>query len=225
MLEELGAAGCPLLMMIVSPAICGTVIARFGTDEQRRRWLRAGRRLPHHGVRDHRARRGLQRAPHHHHRPPHPRRLDPHRPQGLRVGRRHRAVHARRGPHRGRAHRQAEAACSWWTGTRPASTAPRSPWNSTRGRSSSSWSSTTCGSRRMRARRRRGRGPPPALRRAEPGADHDRRVRPGREAGTTLERAVAYAKERQVAAHPIGARRRSPTRWPRPASSWSAPRS
>ncbi|OII66086.1 acyl-CoA dehydrogenase [Streptomyces sp. CC53] len=38
-LEELGAAGCPLLMMIVSPAICGTVIARFGTDEQRRHWL------------------------------------------------------------------------------------------------------------------------------------------------------------------------------------------
>ncbi|MGW2055110.1 acyl-CoA dehydrogenase family protein [Streptomyces sp. NPDC001840] len=38
-LEELGAAGCPLLMLIVSPAICGTVIARFGTDEQKRRWL------------------------------------------------------------------------------------------------------------------------------------------------------------------------------------------
>jgi alkylation response protein AidB-like acyl-CoA dehydrogenase len=38
-LEELGAAGCPLLMMVVSPAICGTVIARFGTDEQKRRWL------------------------------------------------------------------------------------------------------------------------------------------------------------------------------------------
>ncbi|MCH0542952.1 acyl-CoA dehydrogenase family protein [Streptomyces sp. MUM 203J] len=38
-LEELGAAGCPLLMMIVSPAICGTVIARFGTDEQKQRWL------------------------------------------------------------------------------------------------------------------------------------------------------------------------------------------
>lgn len=38
-LEELGAAGCPLLMMIVSPAICGTVIARFGTEEQRRAWL------------------------------------------------------------------------------------------------------------------------------------------------------------------------------------------
>ncbi|HET7388190.1 MAG TPA: acyl-CoA dehydrogenase family protein [Nocardioidaceae bacterium] len=37
--EELAAQGCPLLMMIVSPAICGTVIARFGTEEQRRRWL------------------------------------------------------------------------------------------------------------------------------------------------------------------------------------------
>ncbi|MFI8878759.1 acyl-CoA dehydrogenase family protein [Streptomyces sp. NPDC055243] len=38
-LEELGAAGCPLLMMVVSPAICGTVIARFGTEEQKRAWL------------------------------------------------------------------------------------------------------------------------------------------------------------------------------------------
>jgi alkylation response protein AidB-like acyl-CoA dehydrogenase len=38
-LEELGAAGCPLLMLVVSPAICGTVIARFGTDEQKRQWL------------------------------------------------------------------------------------------------------------------------------------------------------------------------------------------
>ncbi|NEB19239.1 acyl-CoA dehydrogenase family protein [Streptomyces coelicoflavus] len=38
-LEELGAAGNPLLMMIVSPAICGTVIARFGTEEQKRDWL------------------------------------------------------------------------------------------------------------------------------------------------------------------------------------------
>ncbi|MFG2344915.1 acyl-CoA dehydrogenase family protein [Streptomyces phaeochromogenes] len=40
-LEELGAAGCPLLMMVVSPAICGTVIARFGTDAQKQDWLPA----------------------------------------------------------------------------------------------------------------------------------------------------------------------------------------
>ncbi|GAA3140907.1 acyl-CoA dehydrogenase family protein [Streptomyces rameus] len=38
-LEELGAAGSPLLMLVVSPAICGTVISRFGTQEQKRRWL------------------------------------------------------------------------------------------------------------------------------------------------------------------------------------------
>ncbi|MEU0738287.1 acyl-CoA dehydrogenase family protein [Streptomyces sp. NPDC006134] len=38
-LEELGAAGCPLLMLVVSPAICGTVIARFGTEAQKQRWL------------------------------------------------------------------------------------------------------------------------------------------------------------------------------------------
>ncbi|AKJ12456.1 acyl-CoA dehydrogenase [Streptomyces incarnatus] len=38
-LEELGAAGCPLLMLVVSPAICGTVISRFGTEDQKRAWL------------------------------------------------------------------------------------------------------------------------------------------------------------------------------------------
>ncbi|MFF3330389.1 acyl-CoA dehydrogenase family protein [Streptomyces sp. NPDC002888] len=52
-LEELGAAGCPLLMMIVSPAICGTVIARFGTDAQKQHWLPAladGTRLMAFGI-------------------------------------------------------------------------------------------------------------------------------------------------------------------------------
>ncbi len=38
-MEELSAAGCPLLMMVVSPAINGTIIAKFGTEEQRRRWV------------------------------------------------------------------------------------------------------------------------------------------------------------------------------------------
>ncbi|WP_030483414.1 acyl-CoA dehydrogenase family protein [Nocardioides aequoreus] len=37
--EELAAQGCPLLMMVVSPAICGTVIERFGTEAQKQRWL------------------------------------------------------------------------------------------------------------------------------------------------------------------------------------------
>ena len=37
--EELAAAGCPLLLLVVSPAICGTIIARSGTKEQKLRWL------------------------------------------------------------------------------------------------------------------------------------------------------------------------------------------
>ena len=37
--EELAAAGCGLLMMVVSPAICGTIIARYGAPEQQRAWL------------------------------------------------------------------------------------------------------------------------------------------------------------------------------------------
>jgi alkylation response protein AidB-like acyl-CoA dehydrogenase len=38
-LEELAAAGCPLLLLVVTPAICGNIIARFGTKEQKHRWL------------------------------------------------------------------------------------------------------------------------------------------------------------------------------------------
>ena len=37
--EELAAQGCPLLLMVVSPAICGTIITRYGTEEQKQRWL------------------------------------------------------------------------------------------------------------------------------------------------------------------------------------------
>jgi hypothetical protein len=39
--EELAAAGCPLLFIVVSPAICGSVIGRSGTPEQKERWLPA----------------------------------------------------------------------------------------------------------------------------------------------------------------------------------------
>jgi alkylation response protein AidB-like acyl-CoA dehydrogenase len=40
-LEEASAAGAPLLMMVVSPAICGTIITRCGTEAQKERWLPA----------------------------------------------------------------------------------------------------------------------------------------------------------------------------------------
>ena len=38
-MEEMAAAGSALLMMVVSPAINGTIIAKFGTEEQKKRWL------------------------------------------------------------------------------------------------------------------------------------------------------------------------------------------
>lgn len=37
--EEVAAAGCPMLLILVSPAICATLIATHGTAEQKRRWL------------------------------------------------------------------------------------------------------------------------------------------------------------------------------------------
>jgi len=38
-MEEMAAGGSALLMMVVSPAINGTIIAKFGTEEQKRRWI------------------------------------------------------------------------------------------------------------------------------------------------------------------------------------------
>lgn len=38
-MEEMSAAGSALLMMVVSPAINGTIISKFGTDDQKQRWL------------------------------------------------------------------------------------------------------------------------------------------------------------------------------------------
>ncbi|MFC4943871.1 acyl-CoA dehydrogenase family protein [Pseudonocardia sp. GCM10023141] len=37
--EEIAAAGCPLLLLVVSPAIAATVIATSGTVDQKERWL------------------------------------------------------------------------------------------------------------------------------------------------------------------------------------------
>ena len=38
-MEEMAASGCALLMMVVSPAINGTIISKFGTEEQKKRWI------------------------------------------------------------------------------------------------------------------------------------------------------------------------------------------
>ena len=38
--EEISAAGCALLLIVVSPAIAGSILARHGTHDQKERWLR-----------------------------------------------------------------------------------------------------------------------------------------------------------------------------------------
>ncbi len=38
-LEELATNGCPLLLLVVSPAICATIIAHFGSEAQKQQWL------------------------------------------------------------------------------------------------------------------------------------------------------------------------------------------
>jgi alkylation response protein AidB-like acyl-CoA dehydrogenase len=37
--EEISAAGCSLLLIVVSPAIVGSILVRHGTEEQREQWL------------------------------------------------------------------------------------------------------------------------------------------------------------------------------------------
>ncbi|MDG4665844.1 acyl-CoA dehydrogenase family protein [Mycobacterium sp. 236(2023)] len=38
-MEEMAAGGASLLMMVVSPAINGTIISKFGTEDQKKRWI------------------------------------------------------------------------------------------------------------------------------------------------------------------------------------------
>ena len=39
--EEISASGCSLLLIVVSPAIVGSILVRHGNEEQKDRWLRA----------------------------------------------------------------------------------------------------------------------------------------------------------------------------------------
>ncbi len=88
-MEELSTAGCPLLMMVVSPAINGTIIAKFGTDEQKKRWVPGiadGSITMAFAITEPDA--GSNSPSHHHHRPPRRQRLDPVGPEGVDLRRR-----------------------------------------------------------------------------------------------------------------------------------------
>ena len=82
--EELAAAGCPLLLLVVSPAICASVIAR-SRHRGAAPALAARHRLrrAEDGLRDHRAGRRLQLPPDHQHAQRGRRRGRPDRPQDV----------------------------------------------------------------------------------------------------------------------------------------------
>lgn len=69
--EEVAAHGCPLMLLALSPAVCATILSRYGTDEQCRKWLPglgSGERImafaitePDAGSNSHRIRTGAER--------------------------------------------------------------------------------------------------------------------------------------------------------------------
>ena len=122
-LEELAAAGCGLLLMLVSPAICGTIIARFGTDEQKQHWLprlASGASIMAFGITEPDAGSNSHKlttmaAPRR-------RRLGAQRPQDLHLRGRRGRGRAHRRPHGRRQDREAASRpCSWCRRTRQAS--------------------------------------------------------------------------------------------------------
>lgn len=38
-IEEMAAGGCPIFMIVISPAICGPILAAHGSDDQKAQWL------------------------------------------------------------------------------------------------------------------------------------------------------------------------------------------
>ena len=145
-MEEMSAGGCGLLMMVVSPAINGTIISKFGTDEQKRRWLPGiadGSITMAFAITEPDA--GSNCAQDHHHRAPRRQRLDPVGPEGLHLRRRPGAGGARRRPHGGSQDRQPQARAVRRAHRHPRLRGPRSTWISSARTTSSSSSSTRCG--------------------------------------------------------------------------------
>ena len=114
--EELAAQGCPLLLMVVSPAICGTIISRYGTEAQKQRWLPGicdgtgtmafAITEPDAGTNSHAITTTARRAPS---TGSGPKRVGPERPEDLYLRRRRGRPRAHRRPRRGRAHRAPQA--------------------------------------------------------------------------------------------------------------------
>ena len=222
--EELNAAGCGLLMMVVSPAISGT-------DHRPVRHRRAEaalaarhrRRRDDHGVRHHRARRRLELAQHHDHRASRRQRLAAHRPQDLRLRRRPRRRDPHRRTHRGRQDRPAQAGAVRVADRHARLRVPRHRDGHRHDRQAVHAVHGRRAAAGRRAHRRGGRRARAAVRRPQPGTDHGR----GRLGRHGPLRAGQGGRLRQRA-RGVGASRSAPTRawpirWPRSRSSSSRP--
>ena len=205
--EELAAAGCPLLLLVVSPGHL-----RHGHRPVRHRRAEASAGCP--GIAGgalkmafahHRAGRRLQLPPHHHHRPPGRRRLAPHRPQDYISGVDEADAVLVVGAHRGRADRHAAAGAVRRADGRARLRADADPGGDHR-----AGEAVRAVLRRRAAAGRRGRRRDAdaalraAVRRAQPGADHGAAFASA-SAGTRWTRRAAYARSRQVWGVPIGA--------------------
>ena len=224
--EELAAAGCPLLVIVVSPAICATIIAKFGTEAQKQRWLpRLRHRRAQDGLRHHRARRRVQLPQPVAHRHQGRRHLPAQRVEVLHL--RRRRVRGRPGgdPHRASTRTPAGAGCrcSSWTPTRPGLDKQVLPVEITAPEKQYTLFFDNVEVEADRLHRRRGRGAAPGVRRAQPRAHpvggHGQRHRPLRPGqGGRLRHGTA-----RCGARPSAATRASPIRWPRPRSRSSWP--
>ena len=201
--EELAAAGSPLLLMVVSP----------GDRRHDHRPVRHRRAEEALAARHRRRRRtiafsitesdaGIELAPDHHDGPRGRRRLAAQGRQDVHLRRRRGRERARRRPHRGREDRQPQAGAVHRPDRRRGLRRQRSTWTSSRRRSSSPCSSTTCGCPPTRWSATR----TPASSSCSPASTPSASWAP-RFAGPArlaLEKATEYAKERQVWKAPIG---------------------
>ncbi len=85
--EELAAHGMPLLIWVISPAICGNILAHHGSEEMKRAMAaRNRRRNEEDGLRADRTRRRLQQPQRQDHRAAHRRGVDDFRFEVLHLG-------------------------------------------------------------------------------------------------------------------------------------------
>ena len=177
--EEISAAGCSLLLIVVSPAIVGSILTRHGTEAQRERLAARDRRRHHPSrVRDHRARRRHQLAQPLDRRHPRRRRLPPARDEDVHLRRRGRAGDPGDRP-QARGGRVARPAAADAGGHRlaRAGEAVHPGLGQGLGQAVDPVLRRRRGARRPGRRRVRDRGAQGRVRRAQPGADHGRRGR------------------------------------------------